>query len=140
MEEPPAGLDLASEEHRLVVVDGDGRRRDEQRVVHSEDGLTALVRRLRELRGGRGAVEQPNGRGVGRPPPSGPAPPPIFPDVDSPIALAFLERYPSPIDARSLGVKRLSGFLARHGYCGRRSPEGLLARLRSPPQGRAGRA
>jgi hypothetical protein len=31
----------------------------------------------------------------------------IFADVDSPIALAFLERYPSPTDARSLGEKRL---------------------------------
>src|SRR5438477_625746 len=37
----------------------------------------------------------------------------IFADVDSPIGLAFLERYPSPNDARSLGAKRLAGFLAR---------------------------
>ena len=46
----------------------------------------------------------------------------IFADLDSPIALAFLERYPSPQDARGLGEKRLSGFLARHGYCGRKEP------------------
>ncbi len=46
----------------------------------------------------------------------------VFFDIDSPIALAFLERYPSPGDARSLGEKRLAGFLARHGYCGRRTP------------------
>ena len=45
----------------------------------------------------------------------------IFADVDSPIALAFLERYPAPADARGLGEKRLEGFLARNGYCGRRS-------------------
>jgi transposase len=62
----------------------------------------------------------------------------IFAEVDSPIALAFLERYPSPEDARGLGPKRLAGFLARHGYCGRRSPEVLLERLRSAPTGCAG--
>src|SRR4029450_9806770 len=37
----------------------------------------------------------------------------IFADVDSPIALAFLERYPSPADRRNLGPKRLPRFLAR---------------------------
>ncbi len=57
----------------------------------------------------------------------------IFADVDSPIALAFLERYPSSTDARGLGEKRLESFLARHGYCGRRPPAELLARLRSAP-------
>jgi transposase len=57
----------------------------------------------------------------------------IFADVDSPIALAFLARYPSPIDARSLGEKRLEGFLARHAYSGRRTPAELLTRMRSAP-------
>src|SRR5215210_2445503 len=36
----------------------------------------------------------------------------IFSDIDSPISLAFLERYPSPADARGLGPKRLAAFLA----------------------------
>ena len=57
----------------------------------------------------------------------------IFADIDSPIALAFLERYPSPPDARGLGAKRLTSFLARHGYCGRRPVEQLLERLRNAP-------
>ena len=57
----------------------------------------------------------------------------IFADIDSPIALAFLERYPGPHDARGLGAKRLQGFLARHGYCGRRPVDELLERLRSAP-------
>jgi transposase len=57
----------------------------------------------------------------------------IFADIDSPIGLAFLERYPSPTDARSLGEKRLESFLARHAYCGRRAPAELLAKLRSAP-------
>jgi transposase len=57
----------------------------------------------------------------------------IFSDIDSPIALAFLERYPSPTDARGLGPKRLAAFLARHAYCGRKSPDDLLGRLRAAP-------
>jgi transposase len=61
----------------------------------------------------------------------------IFADLDSPISLAFLERYPSPIDARGLGEKRLAQFLARHHYCGRRPASELLARLRNAPTGRA---
>lgn len=62
----------------------------------------------------------------------------IFADVDSPISLAFLKRCPSPTDAKGLGPKRLAGFLARHRYCGRRTPEELLERMRSAPAGRAG--
>jgi transposase len=57
----------------------------------------------------------------------------IFADVDSPIALAFLARYPSINDARGLGPKRLQGFLARHSYSGRRPVDELLERLRSAP-------
>jgi transposase len=57
----------------------------------------------------------------------------IFADVDSPIGLAFVERYPSPADARGLGPKRLAAFLARHAYSGRRPVDELLDRLRSAP-------
>jgi transposase len=226
MEECTAGLDLASEEHRLMVVDGNGSRLDERRVAHSENGLATLVRHLRQLRVARIAIEQPNGLVVDRLLDAGIAVVPVHPnqlaaardryragggksdgfdayvlaelartdmhrlrllqpdtdetkalrtltrtredlveqkvalanqlraqldcfwpgaraiffDVDSPIALAFLERYPSPADARSLGAKRLAGFLARNGYSGRRSVDELLARLRSAPESRAGEA
>ncbi len=226
MEKRTAGIDLASEEHRLVVVEQDGRRLEERRVVHNEDGLEALVRHLRELRVARVAIEQPNRLVVDRLLDAGiavvavhpnqlaaardryrsgggksdsfdayvlaelartdmhrlrllepdsdetkalraltrtredlveqkvalanqlraqldafwPGARRIFFDVDSAIALAFLERYPSPTDAHSLGTKRLAGFLARNGYSGRRSPEELLARLRTAPEGRAGEA
>jgi len=64
----------------------------------------------------------------------------IFTDLASPIALAFLERYPTPDAAARLGPKRLAGFLAQHRYCGRRSPEALLERLHSAPNGCAGEA
>jgi transposase len=226
MQDRTAGLDLASEEHRLLVVDDHGARLDERRVSHSEDAITALIRRLRESRVARVAIEQPNGLVVDRLLDAGipvvavhpnqlaaardryragggksdgfdayvlaelartdmhrfrllepdsdetkalraltrtredlveqrvslanqlraqldafwPGAKRIFADVDSPIALAFCERYPAPADAHALGAKRLAGFLARHGYCGRRSPDELLARLRTAPAGRAGEA
>jgi transposase len=226
MHQPTAGLDLASEEHRLVVVGENGERVEERRVVHSEDGLDLLVRRLAELQVARVAIEQPNGLVVDRLLDAGiavvavhpnqlaaardryrtgggksdgfdgyvlaelartdmhrlrrlepdsddtkalraltrsredlveqrvalanqlraqldafwPGAKQIFADVDSPIALAFLERYPSPQDARALGTNRLAGFLARNSYCGRKSPEQLLDRLRTAPQGRLGDA
>jgi transposase len=64
----------------------------------------------------------------------------LFAEVDSPISLAFLERYPSPADARGLGEGRMGAFLERHGYCGRRSPAELVGRLRAAPAGRVGEA
>lgn len=62
----------------------------------------------------------------------------IFADIDSPIALHFLDRYPSPRSAERLGEKRLAAFLAQHAYCGRRSASELLERLRAAPVGLAG--
>ena len=61
----------------------------------------------------------------------------IFADIDSPIALAFLARYPAPQSAAHLGEKRLASFLARHAYCGRRPIAELLDRLRAAPTGLA---
>jgi transposase len=224
MEERTAGIDLAREEHRLVVVDAEGRRLDERRIVHNEAGISALVQRLAELDVARVAIEQPNGLVVDRLLDAGvavvavhpnqlaasreryragggksdgfdayvlaelartdmhrlrlldtdsdetkalraltraredlveqrvalanqlraqldafwPGAGEIFAELDSPICLAFLECYPSPQDAHSLGAKRLAGFLARNGYCGRRSPAALLDRLRAAPRGTAG--
>jgi len=62
----------------------------------------------------------------------------IFADIDSQIALDFLERYPTPDSASSLGEKRLAAFLGRHGYGGRRSSAELLERLRGAPVSTAG--
>jgi transposase len=62
----------------------------------------------------------------------------IFAAVDSPIALAFLTRYPTPEAAARLGEKRLAAFLGQHRYSGRRSAPELLARLRRAPAGHAG--
>lgn len=64
----------------------------------------------------------------------------IFADIDSPIALAFVRRYPTPNSAARLGEKRLAAFLAQEHYTGRRSPAELLSRLHAAPAGLAGEA
>ena len=219
-----AGIDLASEEHRLVAVEADGRRLEERRFIHNEEGVAALVRRLISLDVARIAIEQPNGLVVDRLLDAGvtvvavhpnqlaasrdryrsgggksdgfdayvlaelartdmhrlrllepdsdqtralrsltraredlveqrvalanqlraqleafwPGAARIFSEVDSPICLAFLERYPSPSDAHTLGEKRLAAFLARNGYSGRKTAAQLLERLRAAPQSRTG--
>lgn len=112
--------------HRLRVLRPDT---DETRALRAlsrtrEDLVAARVRLANELR----AQLEAFWPGAAR----------IFADVDSQIALAFLERYPAPADARGLGEKRLRGFLDRNGYSGRRPAAVLLDRLRSAPQGRAG--
>src|SRR5437870_3165094 len=62
----------------------------------------------------------------------------IFADVDSPIALAFLPRYPTPHSAARLGEARLAQFLGQQGYSGRRPVAELLARLRAAPIAQTG--
>ena len=59
----------------------------------------------------------------------------IFADVESPISLEFLTRYPTPASARHLGEKRMTAFCAKHGYSGRRTAAELLGRLRAAPAG-----
>src|SRR5450755_2873839 len=67
-----------------------------------------------------------------------PGPLGLFTDLHSRISLAFLERYPSPTDARGLGQARLQGFLAREHYTGRQTPAQLLSKLRRAPATRVG--
>lgn len=112
-----------SHRHRALCPDSDETKALRALTRTREDLVGARVRLANELRAQLDAFWP----GAAR----------IFADVDSPIALAFLQRYPAPADARGLGEKRLEGFLARHGYCGRRSAAELLERLRSAPAGRA---
>lgn len=224
MEGTSAGIDWASEEHALCVVDATGERRAGEFFAHDEAGIRELLARMRSLGVVKVAIERPDGLLVDRLLDAGftvlpvhpnalkatrpryeaaggksdgfdafvlaelartdshrlrslrpdsdqtkalraltrtredlvgarvrlanelraqlqafwPGAAQTFADVDSAIALAFLERYPSPADARGLGVKRLESFLARHRYSGRRPATELLDRLRSAPEGRAG--
>jgi transposase len=62
----------------------------------------------------------------------------VFADLASPIALDFLERYPTPESAAALGERRMAAFCTKHGYCGRRSAAELLGRLRAAPPGLVG--
>jgi transposase len=59
----------------------------------------------------------------------------IFADVESPIALEFLTRYPTAAHAAHLGEKRLTAFCTKHGYSGRRPTAELLHRLQQAPTG-----
>lgn len=219
-----AGVDWASEEHALCVVDEAGGTLAGEFFAHDETGIGDLIARMRDLGVGRVAIERPDGLLVERLLAAGftvlpvhpnklkatrsryeasggksdgfdafvlaelartdshrlralapdsdetkalrvltrsredlvgarvrlanelraqldafwPGAARLFAEIDSPISLAFLERYPAPADARGLGEKRLAAFLARNRYSGRRSAGELLERLRVAPQGRAG--
>ncbi|MEU0215528.1 IS110 family transposase [Streptomyces sp. NPDC006265] len=58
----------------------------------------------------------------------------VFYELDSDIALAFLERYPAPASAAKLTAKRLEAWCKRHGYSGRKPGSVLIERLRSAPK------
>ena len=66
-----------------------------------------------------------------------PGPIGLFSDLDSPISLAFLERYPSPADARGLGEQRLQAFLARQRYSGGQAARAAAGQ--APPRARGPR-
>jgi transposase len=62
----------------------------------------------------------------------------LFWDLDSPIALRFLLRFPSAARAAWLSPKRMAAWLRGEGYCGRTSPEELCRRLEAAPLGVTG--
>jgi transposase len=64
----------------------------------------------------------------------------LFAEIDSPISLTFLTRFPSAERAAWLSDKRLAAWLAAVGYCGRQTPEQLMAHLRDAPAGLSGPA
>src|SRR6266581_4911070 len=190
------GIDWASEDHVVCIVDDAGRTQTTFSITHSKEGFRRLVARLAALGEPNRvpvAVERPDGRLVDRLLEAGhaeviaeylrlrahrlavvepfssetralravvrarddlvrqrvrihnqleacldafwPGAKVVFADVTSDIALAFLERYPTPGMARVLGDKRMQAFMTKHGYCGRRSPAELLGRLRAAPDG-----
>lgn len=113
----------------LVRTDGGRFRR-----LRPTDPLTARLRRLvrlrRELREARTALANQLRALLEE---AWPGAAEVFDRIDTPIALDFLERYPSPRAARGLGEARMASFLVRHRYSGRRSAGELVARLRAAP-------
>ena len=97
--------------------------------------LRALTRAREDLVGTRTALTNQLRAELAR---FWPGPLGLFTDLYSRISLAFLERYPSPTDARGLGEARLQGFLTREHYTGRQKPAQLLAKLRRAPEARIG--
>ncbi|WP_329142742.1 IS110 family transposase [Streptomyces sp. NBC_01456] len=57
----------------------------------------------------------------------------LFANLDSDIAMAFLERYPTPASATKLTVGRLEAWCKRRGYSGRQPGSVLIERLRAAP-------
>lgn len=55
----------------------------------------------------------------------------LFAELDSPISLSFLTRFPSPARAGWLSERRMTAWLRSVGYCGRQTPAALMAHLRS---------
>jgi transposase len=57
----------------------------------------------------------------------------LFHDLDSPVCIAFLRRYPTAPKAARLTEARLAAFLRRLGYSGRKPVAELLARVKMAP-------
>ena len=115
-----------TDNHRFRVLESDG---DQTKA------LRALTRGREDLVGTRTALTNQLRAELER---FWPGPLHLFCDLNSRISLAFLERYPSPADARGLGEARLRAFLARERYSGRQQPAQLLSKLRRAPAGRVG--
>jgi transposase len=62
----------------------------------------------------------------------------LFRDIDSPVSLRFLERFPSATRAAWLSEKRFAAWLRANGYCGRKTPTELYGRLTRAAPGISG--
>lgn len=62
----------------------------------------------------------------------------LFRDIDSPISLRFLKRFPSESRAAWLSERRLGAWLVANHYCGRQAPEMLFGRLHGAAHGTVG--
>jgi transposase len=59
----------------------------------------------------------------------------LFAELDSPISLTFLARFPNPTRAAWLTDTRMAAWLRGVGYCGRQSPAQLMNHLRAAAPG-----
>jgi len=58
----------------------------------------------------------------------------VFSRLDTDIALAFVERFPTPAAAKNLAPARMRDWLTRQHYSGKVDPAVLVARLREAPR------
>lgn len=109
----------------------DGHRLESLRPDRPDTvGLRALVRARKDVVGHRIAVhnqllavlQQSFPGAVG-----------LFSQLDRPISLTFLTRFPTPAKAAWLSEKRLANWLAANGYCGRQTAAGMLEHLQAAP-------
>jgi transposase len=64
----------------------------------------------------------------------------LFAELDSPISLRLLSRFPGPGRAGWLSERRLAAWLGSVGYCGRKTPAELMSHLDRAPAGITGPA
>lgn len=64
----------------------------------------------------------------------------LFAEIDSPISLTFLSRFPSARRASWLSDKRMAAWLRGVGYCGRKTPQQLMEHLTAAAAGLTGPA
>jgi transposase len=218
-----AGIDWASTDHAVCVIDAVGSVLWRHTVTHSRTGLARLTGRLRELGVARVGIERPDGpvvealldaglrvavvpprqvknlrsryRGAGKddrfdaylladtmrtdghrftdltrdtPATTGlrglvrartdlveirvglvnqlrhtlelafPGAVGLFFDLHSPIARAFLRRFPTAAEAAVLDEESMAAWLTAEGYCGRTRPEVFIDRLHTAPAGLSG--
>ncbi len=57
----------------------------------------------------------------------------VFAELDSDIAMGFLEKYPTPASAAKLTAGRLQAWCKRRGYSGKKPGSVLIERLRAAP-------
>jgi transposase len=62
----------------------------------------------------------------------------LFFDLHSPIARAFLRRFPTAVEAAVLDEESMAAWLAAEGYCGRTPAAVFIDRLRAAPAGLTG--
>jgi transposase len=62
----------------------------------------------------------------------------LFCDLHSPIARAFLRRFPTAAEAAALDEEAMAAWLAAQGYCGRTPAAVFIDRLRTAPVGLTG--
>ncbi len=122
---PTAGIDWASDDQAVAVVDPDGVTIKRCMTVRArKDPIAARVAMANQL---RAHLQSTLPGAIG-----------LFRDIDSPITLAFLTRFPSQARADWLSPARLQTWLRSAGYYNPTNAAALHAHLTAAPRGTTG--